>query len=118
MIVIGLDSFEPMPQVFRGQTPQERRKKIKRVMVVLMVLFAFSISAFAQMSPGRGGGMMGGGWGWGMNSGWFKRWSPRLGQVGSEFKVERVEIHAAASGSVVAGNPVLGFWKYASSGVR
>jgi len=40
-------------------------------MIVLTVLFVFSISAFAQMSTGQGGGMMGGGWGWGMNSGWF-----------------------------------------------
>jgi uncharacterized membrane protein len=44
---------------------------MKRLMIVLMVLFAFRISAFAQMSTGQGGGMMGGGWGWGMNSGWF-----------------------------------------------
>ena len=42
---------------------------MKRVMIVLTVLFAFSISAFAQMNTGQGGGMMGGGWGWGMNSG-------------------------------------------------
>ncbi len=44
---------------------------MKRLMIVLTVLFVFSISAFAQMSTGQGGGMMGGGWGWGMNSGWF-----------------------------------------------
>jgi hypothetical protein len=44
---------------------------MKRVMTVLTVLFVFSISAFAEMSTGQGGGMMGGGWGWGMNSGWF-----------------------------------------------
>jgi uncharacterized membrane protein len=44
---------------------------MKRLMIGLTVLFVFSISAFAQMSPGQGGGMMGGGWGWGMNSGWF-----------------------------------------------
>ncbi len=43
---------------------------MKRLMIVLTVLFVFSISAFAQMSTGQGGGMMGGGWGWGMNSGW------------------------------------------------
>jgi hypothetical protein len=42
---------------------------MKRMMVVLTVLFVFTISAFAQMSSGQGGGMMGGGWGWGMNSG-------------------------------------------------
>ena len=44
---------------------------MKRIMVVLTVLFVFTISAFAQMSSGQGGGMMGGGWGWGMNSGWL-----------------------------------------------
>ena len=44
---------------------------MKRLMIVLTVLFVFSISAFAQMSTGQGGGMMGGGRGWGMNSGWF-----------------------------------------------
>ena len=44
---------------------------MKRLMIGLTVLFVFSISAFAQMSTGQGGGMMGGGWGWGMNSGWF-----------------------------------------------
>ena len=43
---------------------------MKRLMIVLTVLFVFSVSAFAQMSTGQGGGMMGGGW-WGMNSGWF-----------------------------------------------
>ena len=44
---------------------------MKGLMIVLTVLFVFSISGYAQMSPGQGGGMMGGGWGWGMNSGWF-----------------------------------------------
>ena len=44
---------------------------MKGLMIVLTVLFVFSISAFAQMSTGQGGGMMGGGWGWGMNSGWL-----------------------------------------------
>jgi uncharacterized membrane protein len=44
---------------------------MKRLMIVLTVLLVFSTSAFAQMSTGQGGGMMGGGWGWGMNSGWF-----------------------------------------------
>jgi len=48
-----------------------REEKMKRLMIVLTVLFVSSISAFAQMSTGQGGGMMGGGWGWGMNSGWF-----------------------------------------------
>ena len=43
---------------------------MKILMIVLTVLFVFSISAFAQMSTGQGGDMMGGGWGWGMNSGW------------------------------------------------
>jgi thiol:disulfide interchange protein len=62
---------KPMPPVSWGQASQERRAKMKRVMIVLAGLFVFNISAFAQMSTGRGGGMMGGGWGWGMNSGWF-----------------------------------------------
>jgi uncharacterized membrane protein len=53
---------------------------MKRLMIVLTILFVFSISAFAEtgsgqggnmMGNGQGGGMMGGGWGWGMNSGWF-----------------------------------------------
>jgi len=53
---------------------------MKKSVIVLTVLFVFSISAFAQMSDGHsggmmgndhGGGMMGGGWGWGMNYGWF-----------------------------------------------
>ena len=44
---------------------------MKILMIVLTVLFVFSISAFAQMSTGQGGDMMGGGWGWGMNSGGF-----------------------------------------------
>lgn len=43
---------------------------MKRGMIVFTVLLGFSISAFAEMSTGRGGGMMGGGWGWGMSSGW------------------------------------------------
>jgi uncharacterized ion transporter superfamily protein YfcC len=49
----------------------ERRKKMKRLMIVLSVLFVFSISAFAEMSTRQGGGMMRGGWWWGMYSGWF-----------------------------------------------
>jgi hypothetical protein len=60
---------------FRGTSlfsvREERRKKMKRVMIVLTVLFGLSISAFAQMGTGQGGRMMGGGWGWGMNPGWF-----------------------------------------------
>ena len=42
-----------------------------RLIIVLTVLFVFSVSAFAQMSTDQGGGMMGGGLGLGMNSGWF-----------------------------------------------
>jgi hypothetical protein len=60
-----------MPSAFWGQAPQERRAKMKSIMMGLTVLFLFNISAFAQMSTRQGGGMMGGGWGWGMNSGWF-----------------------------------------------
>jgi len=44
---------------------------MKRLMIIVTVLSVFSISAFAQMGTGHGGGMMDGGWGWGMNSGWF-----------------------------------------------
>jgi uncharacterized membrane protein len=44
---------------------------MKRVFIVLTVLFVLSISAFSEMSTGQGSGMMGGGWGWGMNSGGF-----------------------------------------------
>ena len=53
---------------------------MNRLMIVLTVLFVFSISAFAEMGTGQGGNMMGngqgsgmmGGWGWGrMNSEWF-----------------------------------------------
>ena len=43
---------------------------MKRLMIVLTVLFVFSIPAIAQMGTGQGGGMMGGGWGWGMGYGW------------------------------------------------
>jgi len=42
---------------------------MKQAMIVLSVLFVLNISAFAEISTGQGGGMMGGGWGWGMNSG-------------------------------------------------
>ena len=42
---------------------------MKRATMILAVLSASCISAFAQMGTGQGGGMMGGGWGWGMNSG-------------------------------------------------
>ncbi|HEX2719750.1 MAG TPA: hypothetical protein VHM71_02260 [Candidatus Deferrimicrobium sp.] len=44
---------------------------MKRVMIVLTILFAFPVSAFAEMSNRQGGGMMRGGWWWGMNSGWY-----------------------------------------------
>jgi uncharacterized membrane protein len=47
-----------------------RRENMKRLMIVLTVLFVSSISAFAQMGTGQGGGMMGGNWGWGMGYGW------------------------------------------------
>ena len=43
---------------------------MKRLMIVLTVLFVFSISACSQMGS-QGGGMMGSGWGWGMGYGWF-----------------------------------------------
>jgi hypothetical protein len=42
---------------------------MKRLMIVLTVLFVFSISAIAQMGSGQGGGMMGGSWGSGMGFG-------------------------------------------------
>jgi hypothetical protein len=51
---------------------------MKRLMIVLTVLFVSCISVFAQMSNGQdrgmmgngqGGGMMGNGWGWGMGYG-------------------------------------------------
>ena len=44
---------------------------MKRSAIVLTVLLVFSVSAFAQMGTGQGGGLMGSGWVWGMNSGWF-----------------------------------------------
>ena len=43
---------------------------MKRLMIVLMVVFVFCISAFAQMGAGQHGGMTGGNWGWGMGYGW------------------------------------------------
>ena len=43
---------------------------MKGLMIVLAVVFVFSIPAFAQMETGQGGGMMGDGWGWGMGYGW------------------------------------------------
>lgn len=49
----------------------DRRKKMKRGMTVLAVLFVFSISAFAEMSNRQGGGMINGGWWWGMNTVWY-----------------------------------------------
>ena len=44
---------------------------MKRVMIVLTILFAFTVSAIAGMSTGQGGGMMRGGWWWGVNSVWY-----------------------------------------------
>jgi predicted glutamine amidotransferase len=38
---------------------------MESLMIVLMVVFVFSISAFAQMGTAQGGGMMGDGWGMG-----------------------------------------------------
>jgi hypothetical protein len=43
---------------------------MKKLMIVLTVLFVFSSSAFAQMSTDQGGGMRNHGWGWGMGYGW------------------------------------------------
>ena len=51
---------------------------MKRLVIVLTVLFIVSISSFVQMSTGQdrgmmgndhGGGMMGNNWGWGMGFG-------------------------------------------------
>ena len=41
---------------------------MKKLLIVLTTLFAFSRSTFAQMNSGSGSGMMGDGWGWGTNS--------------------------------------------------
>jgi hypothetical protein len=41
---------------------------MKKLVIALIVLLVFSISAFAQMGTGQGG-MMGNGWGWGMGFG-------------------------------------------------
>ena len=71
MVALTTNSFEADAAGVLSQVPQERRAKMKRGMIALTVLFVLSVSAFAQMSTGRGGGMMGGGWGWGMNSGWI-----------------------------------------------
>jgi hypothetical protein len=54
-----------------GQKVRKRGKPMNRVLVVLMILFAFNLSAFAEMSPRQGGGMMTGGWWWGTNSVWY-----------------------------------------------
>ena len=46
---------------------------MKKLVIVLTVLLVFSVSAFAQMGTGQGGGMMGGNWGdgeWAMEGGW------------------------------------------------
>ena len=45
------------------------REKMKRLMVVLTVLFVLSTAAFAQMGASQGGGTMDHGWGWGMGYG-------------------------------------------------
>ena len=42
---------------------------MKRLVLVLIGLLAFSISACTQMGTGQGGHMMGNGWGWGMGFG-------------------------------------------------
>ena len=43
---------------------------MKRLMIVLTVLFIFSSAAFGQMNTGQGGGMMDHGWGWGWGMGY------------------------------------------------
>jgi hypothetical protein len=48
---------------------EERRKKMKRVMIVLTILFVFSVSAFAWMGSRQSGGKRSGGVWWGMYSG-------------------------------------------------
>jgi len=68
---IGNESFEADAAGVLGTGSTGKGAKMKKVMIVPAVLFVFPISAFAEMSTGQGGGMMGGGWGWGMNSGWF-----------------------------------------------
>jgi hypothetical protein len=50
---------------------EEKRKKMKRLIIVLTILFAFAVSAFAGMGARQGGGMMISGKWWGMNSIWF-----------------------------------------------
>jgi hypothetical protein len=50
---------------------EDQRKKMKRVTIVLTILFAFAVSAFAGMGARQGGGMMISGKWWGMNSVWF-----------------------------------------------
>ena len=42
---------------------------MKKLMIVLTVLFVFSSSIFAQMNTCQGGGMMNGGWGMGYGGG-------------------------------------------------
>ena len=66
-----LETRECLHDCERMSVQEERRKKMKRVMMVLSVLFIFHISAFAEMSARQGGGMMRGGWWWGMYSGGF-----------------------------------------------
>ena len=50
---------------------EDKRKTMKRAMIVLTILFVFAVSAFAEMSARQGGSMMSGGWWWGMNSMWL-----------------------------------------------
>ena len=54
-----------------GSDEEDKRKKMKRAMIVLTVLSVFAVSAFTGMSARQGGGMMSGGWWWGMNSVWL-----------------------------------------------
>jgi hypothetical protein len=53
---------------------------MKKLVIVLTIMFVLSISAFIQMGYGQGGsmmgndhggGMMGVSWGWGVNYGWL-----------------------------------------------
>jgi hypothetical protein len=44
---------------------------MNRVLIVLTILFALNISAFAEMGNRQGGGIMAGGWWWGANSVWY-----------------------------------------------
>jgi preprotein translocase subunit SecY len=50
---------------------EAKRRKMKRVTIVLTILFAFAVSAFAGMGARQGGGLMISDKWWGMNSVWF-----------------------------------------------